>query len=362
MNDTMSPRERVRRTFQHQIPDRMPRTLDIGASSGIDETYRDIFVSHTGAMKPEEFFDYDIRIVLAPLTPQATDFSVYYDSVPPGTTFDAFGVAHVAGDRFPLGMDLHPWKSFQTPREIDDYPFPIFEPEPVLRETIRTIRERGYMVSVPSGSINEWCYALRGMDEFFIDLVDRPEMAEAVIRRVATLVEKMVTVLSDLGADILCLYGDMGSQQSLLISPRLWGKWIQPYWKTITETIHRINPQAFAFYHSCGAIETICPGLIDAGFDILNPVQPECMDPYVVKKRYGDRMALWGGIGMQSTMLSHSPATVREDISRLVEVWAPGGATMVTVAQTLQSDVPWENVEILLETVEEVSRQIYSRR
>ena len=71
----MSPRERVFRTLYHQVADRMPRTLDVGASDGIDVTYLDIFRTHTGANDPAEYFDYDIRHITTPLKPGASDFS-----------------------------------------------------------------------------------------------------------------------------------------------------------------------------------------------------------------------------------------------------------------------------------------------
>jgi hypothetical protein len=339
----------------------MPRTLDIGASPGIDRMYFDIFRLHSGSDDPATYFSYDIRMVSISLAPQTTDLSHYYDSIPPGTTFDEFGVGHVAGEHFPLGMDLHPWKNFVSPRQINDYPFPLFEPTTELAESIRQLKNRGYAVSAASGSLNEWCYSLRGMDEFFIDLIDRPEMGEAILNRVTELTTHLTTALTELGVDILCLYGDMGSQDRLLLSPTLWEKWFQPRWESIVTTVHQINPQAFAFYHSCGSIEPIIPGIIRAGFDILNPIQPEAMNPFGIKKRYGEQIGLWGGIGMQSTMLSTDPQNVRREVARLVEAWAHGGGTIVTLAQTLQPDVPWENVEILIQTVEEVSRKIYSK-
>ncbi|NMC59982.1 MAG: hypothetical protein GYA51_11485, partial [Candidatus Methanofastidiosa archaeon] len=287
-------------------------------------------------------------------------FSCFYDSIPPDTTFDAFGVGHIVNDKFPLGFDLHPWKTFQSPSQIADYPFPFFNPSDTLKIEINKLKERGYMVSAASGSLNEWCYSLRGMDEFFIDLIDRPEMGEAILNRVAELTSKMASLLTEMGIDILCLYGDMGSQDRLLLSPSLWHKWFWPRWQSIVTKIHKINPQALVFYHSCGSIEPIIPGIIEAGFDILNPIQPEAMDPIRIKKNYGNDIGLWGGIGMQSTMLNQNPNQVQKEIIWLVDNWAPGGGTIVTLAQTLQPDVPWENVEILFKTVEERSRKIYS--
>lgn len=358
--DIMTPRERVLHQFQKKLVDRMPRTLDVGASPGIDHLYFDIFQQNTGSDDPTQFFDYDIRMVPVILTPEAVDFSFYYDFIPPETTFDAFGVGHIINDKFPLGYDLRPWKNFTSPSQIEDYPFPFFNPSDALKTEINRIKELGYIVSAASGSLNEWCYSLRGMDEFFIDLIERSEMGEAILNRVTNLTDNMASLLTEMGIDILCFYGDIGSQDRLLINPNLWHKWFWPRWQSIITKVHKINPQVLTFYHSCGSIEPIIPGIIKAGFDILNPIQPEAMDPIRIKKKYGNYIGLWGGIGMQSTMLIKDPNQVRKEVIRLVENWAPGGGTIVTLAQTLQPDVPWENVKILLKIVEEVSGKIYS--
>ena len=197
------------------------------------------------------------------------------------------------------------------------------------------------------------------MDEFFIDLIERPEMAKVILNRVSQLTTTMASILSELGVDILCLYGDMGSQDRLLLSPSLWRKWFWPLWESIVTKIHKINSKALVFYHSCGSIEPIVPGIIEAGFNILNPIQPEAMDQIRIKKMFGGLIGLWGGVGMQSTMLNGNHLQVQKEITQLVENWAPGGGTIVTLAQTLQPDVPWKNVELLIDLVEEVSKKIY---
>jgi uroporphyrinogen decarboxylase len=345
------PRERVLNTLRRRQAGRLPLTLDVGASAGIDSAYLDIFRKNTGAEDPAEYFDYDIRLVKAPLTPAATDFSRYYEQVPAGAVFDEFGVGHVPVTDFPLGLDLHPWKSFSDPRQIEEYPFPTFELKAQTVEAIRGLQTRGYAVSVASGSINEWCYYLRGMDSFLMDLALRPAMAEAILERVTGLCTLMGRALAGAGADILCFYGDMGSQTGLLLGPAMWAEHIQPRWRQILKAARQASAEVFLFYHSCGYIEPIIPGLIEAGFDILNPVQTESMDPVAIKRRYGERIALWGGIGMQSTMLKSSAEEVRAAARALIESWAPGGGAIVTVAQTMLPDVPWGNVVALVEAV-----------
>ena len=329
----------------------MPVTLDVGASAGIDTSYLDVFRARTGRDDPAEYFDYDIRAVLAPLSPTCDDFSGYYDSVPRGTTFDEFGVGHVPSPDFPLGRDLHPWQRFDAPRQVTDYPFPVFEVQESTRRGIRDLHERGYAVSVAAGSINEWCCYLRGMDEFMMDLAFRPGMAAAILDKVTSLCVQMGAELAGAGADILCFYGDMGGQKGLLIGPEMWEKWILGRWREIIGATRRRSDDALLFYHSCGFIEPIIPALIDTGFQVLNPVQPESMDPVRIKRLFGNRISLWGGIGVQSTMLEGSADDIRTAVATLVREWTRGGGAIVTVAQTILRDVPWENVLALVEAI-----------
>lgn len=347
----MTPREITVGALRRQEVDRMPVTLDVGASAGIDTSYLEVFRSHTHREDPAEYFDYDIRTVNAPLSATGNDFAVYHDSVPAGTKFDEFGVGHVPSVDFPLGRDLHPWQSFESPGQVRDYPFPVFELQASTREAIRALHEREYAVSVAAGSINEWCCYLRGMDQFMMDLAFRPEMAAAILDRVTSLCVRMGSALAEAGADILCFYGDMGGQNGLLIGPAMWEEWILGRWREIIGAVRALPVDPLLFYHSCGFIEPIIPGLIDAGFQILNPVQPESMDPIRIKRLFGGRMSLWGGIGVQSTMLEGSADDVRTAVGTLMREWTRGGGGIVTAAQTILRDVPWENVLALVEAI-----------
>jgi uroporphyrinogen decarboxylase len=144
------------------------------------------------------------------------------------------------------------------------------------------------------------------------------------------------------------------------MGPEMWAEWIKPRWKEIIGEVRAVSPHPYLFYHSCGYIEPIIPGLVEAGFDILNPIQPESMNPVSIKREYGSRITLWGGIGMQSTMLTGSPTEVERATRSLMDAWAPGGGAIVTVAQTMLADVPWENVQALVDTIRQHGRQVYS--
>ena len=349
----MNPRERVLRILNHQTADRLPLTLDVGGGAGIVGPYLRIFNSKTGSGDPADYFNYDIRPVDAPLTPGTNDFSQYHKELPPGTILDEFGVGHVISDTFPLGLHLHPWREFTSSKQVLDYPFPTFQLQEKTLQQIQALHDRGYAVTVAAGSINEWCYYLRGLASFMIDLAQNPGLAQTILDRVTELATYMGIQLADSGVDVLCFYGDVGGQSNMLMSPKMWRQWIKPRWNAIFKSIRRVNRSVKIFLHSCGYVEPIIPDLIELGLDILNPIQPETMDPIQIKRRYGDRLSLWGGIGLQTTMTSTNPQTVRIATRHLLSEWSKNGGAIVTVTNSLPVDIPWDNVVALVETIKE---------
>ena len=118
------------------------------------------------------------------------------------------------------------------------------------------------------------------------------------------------------------------------------------------------NNRILIFYHSCGNLEVIIPELIELGITVMNPVQPEAMDPIGIKEKYGDRICLWGGIGSQSVMPGPFLDQVRDEVRRITLEWNEGGGANGTLAQTVLPDVPWENVVALMETVKEYAAYV----
>jgi uroporphyrinogen decarboxylase len=119
-----------------------------------------------------------------------------------------------------------------------------------------------------------------------------------------------------------------------------------------------IKPGLPVFYHSDGNPEAIIPDLIEIGVTILNPVQPECIDPAQIKKKYGEQLALWGCIGTQTTMPFGTPDDVRREVRQRIETAGYDGGLVLGPTHSLEPDVPWENIVALYEAIEEYG--IYS--
>ena len=122
-----------------------------------------------------------------------------------------------------------------------------------------------------------------------------------------------------------------------------------------SQTVKAVKPDMLTWFHSDGNIEAIIPDLIEIGLDILNPVQPECMDPAEIKRKYGDRLAFWGAMGTQSTMPWGTVDEVRRVVKERIETMGPEGL-LLAPTHVLEPEVPWENIEAFVDAVEEFGK------
>ena len=148
---------------------------------------------------------------------------------------------------------------------------------------------------------------------------------------------------------------DFGTQTSSFCSVATFRELWLPYYKRLCDWIHRHTTWK-VFKHSCGSVERFYESFIDAGFDIVNPVQCSAtgMDPEVLKARYGDRLVFWGGgVDTQKTLPFGTPAEVREQVLRRCEIFAPGGGFVFNAIHNIQAGTPVENVVAMFDAVHE---------
>jgi uroporphyrinogen decarboxylase len=114
-----------------------------------------------------------------------------------------------------------------------------------------------------------------------------------------------------------------------------------------------VKPSILVFYHSDGNVWDAIPDLIEAGIDVLNPVQPECMDPAQVKNEFGDRLSFFGTISVQRTMPFGTPDDIRTEVRTRMETIGRNGGLLLSPSHVLQPDTPWENIVAFFEAIEE---------
>jgi uroporphyrinogen decarboxylase len=317
-----------------------------------------VFWEKTEAQNPAEYWDFETRTVWFNNPKDKPDYDRYYpDGLPGGTTIDVWGVANVPGSMYHFTKMVHPLRQAKTVEEVTDYPLPDFTQAGCwqhLAGDVAGYHERDLAVLAPlEMTVFEASWYIRGMEDIFNDMIFQPDMAETLLDRITELRVFQAEAYARADVDILDLGDDVATQRGMLMSPKMWRQWLKPRLARVIAAAKAIKPDILVWYHSDGDCRDVIPELIEVGVDILNPVQPECMDPAEIKDQYGDRLSFSGTIGTQSTMPHGTPEEVKAVVKERVATVGEGGGLLIAPTHVLEPDVPWENVIALVEAVEE---------
>lgn len=367
----MNSRQRVLTAMQRQKPDRVPVDLSWGLTPALLRQFKDF----TGSDNPDDYFDLDVRFVSAELSKgwgsipgkdderdidpnwkeKETALRFWLKDDDPAISVTEWGVGHRRGSELHFIRFVHPLKDINTPQSIENYPFPAFdEPWRLARisASIQKYHERGLCVGGNCAStIFETAWQMRGMEQLLVDMLQQPEIAANLFDHLTKIRCALVTQLVCLGVDVLILGDDIAQQHGMLISPAMWRRWLKPRLAQVIRAARQARPDILIFYHSDGNLLPVIPDLIEIGVDILNPVQPECMDPALLKQLYGDQLSFWGSIGTQTTMPFGTPQDVKEEVRRRMDTVGWNGGLLLGPTHSLEPDVPWENIMAFFEAV-----------
>jgi uroporphyrinogen-III decarboxylase len=200
---------------------------------------------------------------------------------------------------------------------------------------------------------------IRDVAEWYMSIRSRPEYIHAVFsRQCEILIENLRRANERMGdlIDVLYLCGtDFGTQKSTFCSADTFRSLWLPYYKQVNAWVHA-NTNWKTFKHSCGSVVKFLDLFVDAGFDILNPVQISAagMDPSYLKSAFGDRLVFWGGgVDTQQTLAFGSPAAVREQVLRHCEIFSTGGGYVFNSVHNVQARTPVENIVAMFDAVHE---------
>jgi uroporphyrinogen decarboxylase len=190
---------------------------------------------------------------------------------------------------------------------------------------------------------------LRGFQETLMDCVAEEDFYAELLDRLTDLTLALVAACADLPADAIMMGDDWGCQRGILIGPERWQQFFKPRYARIFEAIHEQGK--LAIMHCCGSAAAIMGDIVEIGLDVLESVQPEAagMDPYELKKQWGDRITFWGGLGSQSTIPFATPAELRREIRRLRSEMSVGGGYILAPAKPLRPETPTENAVAIVE-------------
>lgn len=195
----------------------------------------------------------------------------------------------------------------------------------------------------------EWGTFLRRIDNFLMDTYADPENVEALveqlmIRHLATL-ERVCESVGDI-VDILRFGDDLGMDTGMFMSREKYQELFKPYHTKLNEYVHK-HSKMKTFLHSCGSIYQIMGDLIDAGYDVINPVQTTAyqMDPATLKREFGKDITFWGGgCNTRSILNRATPEEVYDYSRRMIDIFAPGGGFVFNQEHNIMPDVPAKNI------------------
>lgn len=204
----------------------------------------------------------------------------------------------------------------------------------------------------------EWGTFIRRMDNFLMDLYMEPDNVEALLdalmeRHLDTLA-RVIEAVGDV-ADVIRFGDDLGAMNAPFMDPELYRQLFKPRHKQLCNYVKE-NSNMYTFLHSCGSIYKLIPDLIDAGFDILNPVQTQAtdMEPSKLKNEFGKEVSFWGGgIETVGTLNEGSKEEIRAEVLERLEILSKDGGFIFNPVHNILPDVPPENIVAMINAVKE---------
>ena len=357
----MTSRERVLGALARRPIDRTPRLLyeeAIGYTPPIERLLRE----KCAPKSPRDYFDMDItRVTAEPTRLPTSRFADWLgaaaaEALASGQV-DEWGVWWRAGTFHHFAQIESPLLGIQDVSRLREYPWPDLDQPYRFRgveQRVADLHARGLAVAAFAGSVFEQAWYLRGLENLMMDLVRAPEVAHYLFERTAARQQFAAEQFARAGVDIIITGDDVAGQQGLLMSIQTWRTFLKPRLVATVQAVKRANPASFVFYHSDGNVEPLIPELIDTGIEILNPIQPECMDPAAIKRRYGDRLSFWGTVSVQRTMPLGTPGEVRAEVRARIREVGCGGGLILAPAHVLGPETPWANIVAFFEAADEM--------
>ncbi|MBN2564177.1 MAG: hypothetical protein JXB46_00540, partial [Candidatus Eisenbacteria bacterium] len=190
---------------------------------------------------------------------------------------------------------------------------------------------------------NAW--QVRGYEAFLTDLLVQREWAELLLDRFCDNNVRVAAAAGRAGYDLLQIGDDVANQNALMFKPELWREVMKPRWAKVIAAAREHKPDVEIWYHSDGNVWDILDDMVEIGLTILNPVQPECIDPLAVRRRFGKRLAFDGCVGTQSTFPFGTADEMRRVVRGLVkDLNGKNGGLMLSPTHVLEPEVPPENI------------------
>lgn len=253
-----------------------------------------------------------------------------------------------------------PLRNAEDPKDLEDFPVPSITREELdyLKAGAKQLYEKTEYAILGAVGVSIFEKGLKdfGYEEYLINSFTNVELIEAYLTKLTDAYIRMLDQYIDAVGDyiqIIQVNDDLGMQNAPIIPPEKYRSLFKPYHKRIFEFIKSKNKNLSIFIHCCGSIYDLIPDLIEAGIDILNPVQINAtkMDPKTLKREFGRHLTFWGGgCSTQTTLTFGSVEDVIKEAQEMIGIFAPGGGYVFNQVHNIQAGVAPEKIVALYDT------------
>ncbi len=239
-------------------------------------------------------------------------------------------------------------------------------------ERTAKLKAAGFPVMGGVGLCFKQGWHLRGLENLMADFYVNKDLAHDVLEKITDWQEVLARRYARAGIDIFTITGDIAMQDRLMFSPEAFREFLKPRMQRLYDAIRDERSKmadegvpggeepVYTYYHCDGNLEEIIPDLIEIGLDILNPIQPECMDPAKIKREYGKDLVLHGSISIQETLPNGTEQDVRDEVRLRIDTCGEGGGFVCGPANVTQNDTPVANILAMYDEAKSYSTEFYS--
>jgi uroporphyrinogen decarboxylase len=345
----MTSRERVLAAARRQTPDRVPRSIQT-------EAYVSTVVKKKlGTEDLLAAFRGDVAGVGPNPTRLTNDYRSYFTN--PAMSWDEWGRGRIWDSQQQYAEYFYPLEQAESVDEILHFPWPDLDAPyryAGLELRVSQWQAKGYAVCGGlAETVFEIAWQLRSMARLFDDIIHEDEKAAVLLDAITDRRVACAQAYARAGVDMIQLGDDVAMQDNLLMSRKMWRAWFGPRLKRVIDAAREIKPDVLIEYHSDGKINNLVPDLLAAGIDILNPVQPECVDHRWIKAEFGGQLSFSGGLGVQSVLPFGTPDEVRTHVRETIEALGAGGGLIIGPSHVVERDVPLDNFFAMLAAIDE---------
>jgi uroporphyrinogen decarboxylase len=377
-NMAITHRERLMAALNHREADRIP--IDLGGYPGATSVNIDAYgklKEHLNLARDKEIRIGNVIMFTAEIDEEVLQrFDIDTINATPSIPLSSFKGPETFYDKYwkitwrktdvatysPVDGPFLKEKGTLAALEAFDWPKPAeMEDAKKWKEKVQGLRprtDRALVARLPLGIVT-LTQILRGFEDWFMDLHLNPEFMEALLDKCTeNWIESARIVVEAIGndVDVFAFGDDYGFQTGPMISPEMFRKYVTPRNKKMLESV-KAKSKAKILLHSCGCVYPYLEDFLEMGIDALNPIQVSAkdMDPAQIKARIGDRVALWGAIGIND-LVKETPRKVKEMVKRRIEQLSKGGGYVLAATHNLLTDVPPENIAAMFDAAAEYGR------